>query len=123
MCTPDGYLYSREAILESLLQQKKANRRKLAAWEAQQQDELRKVPFHCLVAGKLLGVPGCPWQAVVHITEGPQLDRSLSGLDFSWACPLALQVLPLHRSSCSRQYVVVLRRGKNGRRWRSRPAC
>lgn len=42
MCTPDGYLYSREAILESLLQQKKANRRKLAAWEAQQQDELRK---------------------------------------------------------------------------------
>jgi hypothetical protein len=42
MCTPDGFLYSREAILESLLQQKKANKRKLAAWEAQQQDELRK---------------------------------------------------------------------------------
>ncbi|KAK9832517.1 hypothetical protein WJX81_004354 [Elliptochloris bilobata] len=42
VCTPDGYLYSREAILESLLQQKKANRRKLVAWEAQQQDELRK---------------------------------------------------------------------------------
>ena len=35
---PDGYLYSREAILESLLQQKKATWRKLAAWEVQQQD-------------------------------------------------------------------------------------
>ena len=43
VCTPDGYIYSREAILESLLQQKKSNKRKLAAWEAQQQDELRKV--------------------------------------------------------------------------------
>ena len=43
VCTPDGYLYSREAILESLLQQKKSNKRKYAAWEAQQQDELRKV--------------------------------------------------------------------------------
>ena len=43
MCTPDGYIYSREAILESLLQQKKSNKRKLAAWEAQQQDERRKV--------------------------------------------------------------------------------
>ena len=42
MCTPDGYIYSREAILESLLQQKKSNKRKYAAWEVQQQDELRK---------------------------------------------------------------------------------
>lgn len=43
VCTPDGYLYSREAILESLLQQKKSNKRKYAVWEAQQQAELRKV--------------------------------------------------------------------------------
>ena len=43
VCTPNGYLFSREAILENLLQQKKANRRKFAAWEAQQQDEQRKV--------------------------------------------------------------------------------
>ncbi|CAL8463350.1 g2884 [Coccomyxa elongata] len=42
VCTPDGYLYSREAILESLLQQKKSNKRKYAVWEAQQQAELRK---------------------------------------------------------------------------------
>ena len=50
VCTPDGYLYSREAILESLLQQKKANKRKFAAWEQQQQDVLRKVqqPLCCL---------------------------------------------------------------------------
>lgn len=43
VCTPDGYMFSREAILENLLQQKKANKRKYAAWEAQQQDEQRKV--------------------------------------------------------------------------------
>ncbi len=43
VCTPDGYMFNREAILENLLQQKKAIKRKLAAWEAQQQDEQRKV--------------------------------------------------------------------------------
>ena len=43
VCTPDGYMFSREAILENLLQQKKANKRRYAAWEAQQQDEQRKV--------------------------------------------------------------------------------
>lgn len=42
MCTPKGFLFSREAILENLLEQKKANKRKLAAWEAQQADEARK---------------------------------------------------------------------------------
>ncbi|KAK9815795.1 hypothetical protein WJX72_009551 [[Myrmecia] bisecta] len=42
VCTPDGYLFNREAILENLLAQKKANKRKLAAWEAQQQEEQRK---------------------------------------------------------------------------------
>lgn len=39
---PDGFLFSREAILENLLAQKKANKRKVAAWEAQQQDLSRK---------------------------------------------------------------------------------
>jgi nitric oxide synthase-interacting protein len=43
MVTPDGYLYSREALLENLLQQKKAIKKKTAAYEAQQQDELQKV--------------------------------------------------------------------------------
>lgn len=42
MCTPKGYLFSREAILENLLDQKKANKRKLAAWQAQQADDARK---------------------------------------------------------------------------------
>lgn len=43
MCTPAGVLFSREAILENLLAQKKANKRKLAAWEAQQEALAREV--------------------------------------------------------------------------------
>ncbi len=43
MITPEGVLFSREAILENLLAQKKANKRKLAAWEAQQQTLAREV--------------------------------------------------------------------------------
>ena len=43
VATPGGVLFSREAILENLLAQKKANKRKLAAWEAQQAGETRKV--------------------------------------------------------------------------------
>ena len=47
--TPDGYMYSREAIYESLLAQKKANKRKQAAWEEQQLEDSRKVKhFACL---------------------------------------------------------------------------
>ncbi|KAL6769034.1 hypothetical protein ACKKBF_B17225 [Auxenochlorella protothecoides x Auxenochlorella symbiontica] len=42
VCTPDGFLFSREAILENLLAQKKANKRKLAAWKAQQAERQRK---------------------------------------------------------------------------------
>jgi len=42
VCTPKGFLFSREAILENLLEQKKANKRKLAAWETQQADDARK---------------------------------------------------------------------------------
>jgi nitric oxide synthase-interacting protein len=41
--TPDGFLFSREAILENLLQQKKALKRKLAEWEAEQKAEAEKV--------------------------------------------------------------------------------
>jgi nitric oxide synthase-interacting protein len=33
VCTPDGVLYSREAILENLLAQKKAHKKKLAAYD------------------------------------------------------------------------------------------
>lgn len=43
MVTPDGYLYSREALLENLLQQKKAIKKKMAAYEAQQQEDAQKV--------------------------------------------------------------------------------
>eukprot|EP00210_Caulerpa_lentillifera_P006715 g6417.t1 len=39
VCTPHGYLFSREAILENLLQQRKSNKRKLAAWEKQQEQD------------------------------------------------------------------------------------
>lgn len=42
VCCPSGFVFSREAIIENLLEQKKANKRKLAAWEAQQAEEARK---------------------------------------------------------------------------------
>ncbi|GMH43274.1 hypothetical protein BSKO_11196 [Bryopsis sp. KO-2023] len=42
VCTPGGFIFSREAILECLVEQRKANKRKLAAWEAQQEDEKRQ---------------------------------------------------------------------------------
>lgn len=38
VATPCGYIYSKEAILENLLAQKKAIKRKVAAYEAQQED-------------------------------------------------------------------------------------
>jgi nitric oxide synthase-interacting protein len=60
MVTPDGYLYSREALLENLLQQKKAIKKRQAAYEAQQQDEAQKV----CVCGWLLAVGAlCRMQA------------------------------------------------------------
>ncbi|KAG2433947.1 hypothetical protein HYH02_012492 [Chlamydomonas schloesseri] len=40
--TPDGYLYSKEAILENLLAQKKAIKRNVEAFEASQQAEQQK---------------------------------------------------------------------------------
>ena len=43
MATPHGIIFSREAILENLLAQKKAIRRKLALWEAQLASDTRKV--------------------------------------------------------------------------------
>ena len=43
VCTPDGFLFSKEAIIENLVQQKKAIKRKMAAWEAQQSDDQLKV--------------------------------------------------------------------------------
>jgi nitric oxide synthase-interacting protein len=42
MVTPEGYLFSREALLENLLQQKKAIKKKQAAYEAQQAEEQQK---------------------------------------------------------------------------------
>ena len=42
VCSPYGFVYSREAILENLLSQKKANKKKLAAWTAQQEERKRK---------------------------------------------------------------------------------
>ncbi|KAG2422207.1 hypothetical protein HXX76_016207 [Chlamydomonas incerta] len=40
--TPDGYLYSKEAILENLLAQKKSIKRNMEAYEASQQAEQQK---------------------------------------------------------------------------------
>ena len=42
VCCPYGFIFSREAILENLLAQKKANKKKKAAWEAQQLREKQK---------------------------------------------------------------------------------
>ena len=58
VCTPKGFLFSREAILENLLEQKKGNKRKLAAFEAQQKDDARKlVRACCRMEGGGMGVP------------------------------------------------------------------
>ena len=46
MCTPDGYIFSRDAIIENLGAQKKNIKRRLAAWEQQHEDERRKVRPH-----------------------------------------------------------------------------
>ena len=68
VATPHGIIFSREAILENLLAQKKAIRRKLALWEAQQAGETRKVrsilrwlpdilaskPSQCLLRGCII---------------------------------------------------------------------
>ena len=43
MCTPEGYLYSKEAIVENLAAQKKSLKRKLAVFELQQGELQRKV--------------------------------------------------------------------------------
>jgi nitric oxide synthase-interacting protein len=48
--TPGGVLYSREAILESLLQQKKAAKRRLAEWEADRMVRAQEALYEELVA-------------------------------------------------------------------------
>jgi len=56
--TPQGILYSREAILENLLAQKKAMKRRMATWQAAEGERARKVrPFP--EAGMLAG--GVVW--------------------------------------------------------------
>lgn len=64
---PSGHIFSREAILENLLAQKKANKRKLKAWEAQQREEARKVRRRlCVVLCSVLrGGPCCGWLCTV----------------------------------------------------------
>lgn len=42
VATPSGYIYSREAILENLLAQKKANKKKLVAWEKHMEKQKRE---------------------------------------------------------------------------------
>ena len=50
VCTPSGYIYSRDAIIENLGAQKKNIKRKLAAWEQQQEDDRRQVTCLLLTA-------------------------------------------------------------------------
>ena len=69
VCTPSGVLYSREAILESLLEQKKGNKRKFAAWKAEQLEELQKVSC-------FLGIGESP--AVVRQVQRPVCDALLT---------------------------------------------
>jgi len=38
MCTPEGFIYSKESILENLLAQKRSNQKKLKQWETEQQN-------------------------------------------------------------------------------------
>lgn len=65
MAGPSGHIFSREAILENLLAQKKANKRKLKAWEAQQREEARKVRRRfCAVLGLFSVVSGVAGRAV-----------------------------------------------------------
>lgn len=45
MATPEGVLFERQVILENLLAQKKSNKRKLAAWDLQQEGLLREACF------------------------------------------------------------------------------
>jgi nitric oxide synthase-interacting protein len=40
--TPEGFVYSKQAIVENLLAQKKAIKKKLAAWQAAQEEAQRK---------------------------------------------------------------------------------
>lgn len=42
VASPEGYIFSREAILENLLEQKKANKRALRLWEEQKREQEAK---------------------------------------------------------------------------------
>jgi hypothetical protein len=64
LVTPDGYLYSREALLENLLQQKKAIKKKLAAYEEQQKEEQQKVRARAWCA-RVRGACACLLQPVL----------------------------------------------------------
>ncbi|KAK9800268.1 hypothetical protein WJX73_010818 [Symbiochloris irregularis] len=50
VCTPDGYLYSKEAIVENLAAQKKATKRKLAVYLQQQEEIQQKATERAAVA-------------------------------------------------------------------------
>ena len=92
MCTPSGHVFSREAILENLLEQKKANKRRLAAWEAQQQEQTRKVP---LLAGRCPR-PAPAWQL---LAPGPALWQLLApGPAMCWPRPASADLLLPTRS-------------------------
>lgn len=77
VCTPDGHLYSKEAIVENLLEQKKAIKRQMAAYEAQLASEQQKV--------------SCLWCAWYHMCVGLQV--------FIQNCPRTYTLSPAWLSS------------------------
>ena len=80
-------LYSREAILQSLLQQKKANKRKFAAWQSEQEDELQKVqPLNLHVLGiALCGSTPTTYTFAVYINLLACQDKLFTHMDLSFA--------------------------------------
>lgn len=65
MVTPEGHLYSKEAILENLLAQKKAIRKRVVAFEAQQQAASDKVSGRGMRSRRKLAIRGCQNQQKV----------------------------------------------------------
>jgi hypothetical protein len=74
--TPGGFIYSREAILENLLAQKKAIKRKLREWEEQQKEQQRKVRAPLAARSRPPRRRRDPGPALLHALRAAQLARS-----------------------------------------------
>lgn len=136
MATPEGVLFERQVILENLLAQKKSNKRKLAAWDLQQEGLLREACFppppspwrrtHTHSHMHILSFPGPfqlqPFQLQNAVNEVDQMHSvvvahgSLTrpkffGSSLRHACQLLL--LSTHQS-CQMQCMIVHKFSSNG---------